>query len=97
MNPTCTAVGMKRAMNPIPAKPRMRKTTPTRIASAADNGPLREASSSAIAATSEAEIAAVDEVGLTISCLDVPSSPYPASPAAAAYSPVSGGRPAIWA
>jgi hypothetical protein len=42
-------------------------------------------------------MAAVEEVGLTISRRQVPSRPYPSRPAKAANSPPSGGSPAIWA
>ena len=75
MNPACTAAEMKRDTNPRCSTPRTTRTTPTRTARAADRAPKRAASPMATGATSAAEMAAVAEVGLTISCREVPNNP----------------------
>jgi len=97
MKPTWTAAGMNRDTKPRRRKPMRPNARPARMASAADSDAMRATSPAARTPTSEAEMAAVEDVGLTMSWRQVPSSPYPSSPPMAANRPCWGGRPAIWA
>jgi hypothetical protein len=73
MNPAWTPAAMKRDTKPSRSTPSASSTMPTRMANAADRDPKRVASPMATEATSAAEMAAVEDVGLTTSCLEVPS------------------------
>ncbi len=75
MKPTWTAAGMNRDTNPSRRIPSTTKATPHRMASADDRGASLVTSPSAMAPTNDAEMAAVDDVGLTMSCRQVPMSP----------------------
>ena len=97
MKPTWTACGMKRATNLSRARPMTRRAIPASTARAAARIPNRSTLAAATATTMDAEMAAVENVGLTMTCFEVPNSPYPTRPAAAANRPVHSGSPAIWA
>ena len=97
MKPAWTAVGMKRLRKPIFSHPNTASATPQPMASVADSAAKRSASPRASGAMMAAEMAAVDEVGLTTSWRDVPRIPYASSPPMVATSPACAGSPAIWA
>jgi hypothetical protein len=75
MKPTWTPVAMKRDTNPMRSQPSPISATPTSMASTAERSANRCGSPMATGATIAAEMAAVEEVGLTISCRQVPNSP----------------------
>ncbi len=72
MKPTEMAIGMKREMNPMRAKARMTNTMPSVSARAEDSASKLAVLVATSAPMRVAEMAAVDDVGLTTSCRDVP-------------------------
>ena len=75
MKPTWTPAAMKRDTKPIRSRPSAIRTTPTSMARAAEAAANRSGSPRATGATIAAEMAAVEEVGLTISWRQVPNRP----------------------
>jgi hypothetical protein len=73
MKPTWTPAAMNRDTKPIRSHPSTISTAPTSMVRAAERAAKRSGSPRASGATIAAEMAAVEEVGLTISWRQVPN------------------------
>lgn len=93
MNPLCTGSEMNAARKPSRISPAASATSPVATASPAVR--TTTSLSGPTVATTPAERAAVADMGRTTRCRDEPTTAYSTRAGTAAYSPTTGGTPAM--